>query len=286
MPMPSGLKQIPSEHNKEPKSKRSRDILAGFCCGLAIASEYSSGLIVVGLFVWLLATNRHRAFAFAVAALAPLMLIPLYSWACFGSPFVLAYSYQASFPEMQWGIYAIQWPDPVTAWNLLIPPTRGLFFWTPFLLMAGLGYYFIAVKRHGLFLLTYMVPLLHVVVISGRTWDWQAGFAFGPRLLAPMLPLLALPCALGARQWPKLGLTLAAYSILVTTLATLTDANPSTNYYNPLTQMHLPLFLKGEISVNLMTALGMSPFRSVGLYYTVVFLGILCLWERRPNAGN
>jgi hypothetical protein len=220
--------------------------------------------------------------AFCVAAIPPLLLIPAYSWACFGDPLTLPYSHQASFPAMREGLYAIKWPDPVTAFNLLFSPTRGLFFWTPFLVMAGFGYRTLFERMPRMFWLTYLIPLLQIVVISGRTWDWQAGPTLGPRLLAPMLPLLALPCALGVARWPRLGIGLAAYSILITTLATLTDACPSGEIYNPLTELHIPLFLKGEFSPNLGMMLGLPPYASVALYYLILVAGAVWLWRRLP----
>lgn len=279
-------------------------LLAGHACGWALASEYSSGLVVVGLFVWMLSlsgtpssrpspplgervsTAWVKAMPFCVAAVPPLLLIPAYSWACFGNPFVLPYSLQASFPAMQEGVYAIKWPNPETAFNLLFTPARGLFFWTPFFVMAGFGYWQLIQKSRGLFWLTYLVPLLHIIVISGRTWDWPAGPAWGPRLLSPMIPLLALPCAYGLKRFPWMGLPLAVYSILVTTLATLTDACPPFNSHpNPLFDLNIPLFLKGEFSPNLGTALGLPPYVSVALYYVILMGGAWWLWRQLPEVG-
>ena len=232
--------------------------------------------------------------AFCLAAVPPLLLIPAYSWACFGDPFTLPYSHQASFPAMKEGLYAIKWPDPATAFSLLFSPTRGLFFWTPFLVMAGFGYRELFDRAPRLFWLMYLVPLLQIVVISGRTWDWQAGPTLGPRLLAPMLPLLALPCALGVARWPRLGALLAVYSIGIMTLATLTDACPSSEIYNPLTELHIPLFLKAEFSPNLGMVLGLPPYVSVALYYLILIAGVWWLWrlcgkpehEVRPGQGH
>lgn len=302
------------------------NLLAGFACGWALASEYSSGLVVVGLFLWMLSMMRNpspsiqvgrsvlsppgvgrgpsadavgtprptfaqrvsaewrKAIPFCLAAIPPLLLIPAYSWACFGDPFTLTYSYQASFPAMKEGLYAIKWPDAETAFHLLFSPARGLLFWTPFFLMAGLGYWQLIQKSRGLFWLTYAVPLLQIVVISGRTWDWPAGPAWGPRLLSPMIPLLALPCAFGVQKLPKLGFPLAVYSILVTTLATLTDACPSFNQHpNPLFDLNIPLFLKGEFSPNLGMVLGLPPYASVALFYAILIGGVWWLWRRLPK---
>jgi hypothetical protein len=259
------------------------DMLSGFACGWALASEYTAGIVIAGLFLWLASQGRRRAIPFCLAAVPPLLLIPLYSWACFGKPFILPYSLNACFPGMKQGIYAIKWPDPQTAYNLLFSPTRGLFFWTPFLLMAGPGYWKLARTNRRLFWLTYAVPLLQIILISGRTWDWQAGPTLGPRFLAPMLPLLALPCALGVRRFPRIGMALAAYSILITTLATLTDASPPASYYNPLTELHIPLLLRGELAPNLGTLMGLSAHVSVALFYVLLIGGITWLWRKLPK---
>ncbi|MCW5554784.1 MAG: hypothetical protein KIS67_21805 [Verrucomicrobiae bacterium] len=308
---------LPQERENRRKTWRSWfvanrwSLLAGHACGWALASEYSSGLIVVGLFLWLVSERRspnrrvpsgelqqadseigaptwwQRLLPSCVTAIPPLLLIPAYSWACFGNPFILPYSLQASFPAMQEGVYAIKWPNPETAFNLLFTPARGLFFWTPFFVMAGVGYWQLIQKSRGLFWLTYLVPLLHIIVISGRTWDWPAGPAWGPRLLSPMIPLLALPCAYGLKRFPWMGLPLAVYSILLTTLATLTDACPSyPTHPNPLLDLNIPLFLKGELSPNLGMALGLPPYASVALFYAILIGGIWWLWRRLPEEVN
>ena len=221
----------------------------------------------------------RRVIAFCAAALPPLLLIPLYSFLCFRNPFTLPYSLNASFPEMKQGLYAIKWPDAQTAYNLLLSPTRGLLFWTPFLAMAAFGYGMLFRLNRPLFWLTYAVPVLQIIVISGRTWDWPAGPSLGPRYLAPILPLLAVPCALGVQRFPRLGMLLAGYSILITTVATLTNACPPASYYNPLAELHNPSLLRGELCPNLGMLLGLSPHASVVLYYGILALGIAWLWR-------
>jgi hypothetical protein len=254
--------------------------LAGFCLGLALASEYTAGLVVAALGVYVVWMRRPGLGWFILGTIPPLLLIPAYSWATVGSPFALPYTYQASFPAMKEGLYAIGWPDGQTAFNLLFSPARGLIFWSPFLMMAGLGYPALFRRSAWFFWFTYAVPLLQVVVISGRVWDWTAGPAFGARLLAPMIPMLALPCAVGFQKYPRLGILLASYSILITTLATITDACPDDSIYNPLTELHLPKLLRGEFSYTLGTEVfGLPPWLSVALYYGLLVGGIAWLWR-------
>jgi hypothetical protein len=193
---------------------------------------------------------------------------------------------------MKEGLYAIKRPDVENLGRLLIGPTRGLVFWTPFLVMAGFGWVWMAKERPRWLWLTYAVPVLHALVISGRTWDWQAGFTISARYMAPILPLLALPCAIGTQRWPRLGATLAGVSIALMTLATITDACPDYSIYNPLTELHIPKFLRGEFSYTLGTEVfGLNPWVSVGLYYAMLIGGIAWLWrlagqaDRQAGAG-
>lgn len=302
-----------------------RMALAGLCLGLALASEYTAGIVVVALVAYVVVREwrenrgeksevrsqksegmqgsagatpyRKRSrlsplvprplLWFLLAAIPPLLLIPAYSWATIGNPFQLPYSYQASFPQMSEGLYAIKWPDLENLGRLLIGPTRGLVFWTPFLVMAGFGWWWLAEERPRWLWLTYAVPLVHALVISGRTWDWQAGYTLSARYMAPILPLLALPCAIGTQRWPKLGGALAIISIAMMTLATITDACPDYSIYNPLTELHIPKFLKGEFSYTLGTEVfGLPPWASVAVYYALLIGGLAWLWRLTGKADK
>ena len=286
---------FPHPHSPPPLSRASHrepwlgsirwryDVVAGAACGLAVASEYTAGLVAMGLFLWLTAIDRRRAWPFMVGAFPLLLLIPAYSWTCLGTPFVLPYSATVAYPEMRQGLYAIRWPDPETALRLLFSPSRGLCFWSPFLLLALAGYVRLVKLSGKLFWLCYLVPLLQVVIISGRVWDWQAGPAFGARYLAPALPLLALPCALGLLRFPRTGGTLAILSVGMVSFATLTGACLPASFGNPLVERNLPAFLKGEFCPNLGTVLGLPGFASVALYYLMLTWGLSCLWRSMPK---
>lgn len=264
---------------------RFRDLLAGFSCGWALASEYTAGIVILGIAAWLISLSPRRIIAFGIGGALPLALIPMYSWACFGNPFLIGYRLSSSFPEMKDGLYSITSPNFNTAFNLLLSPTRGLFFWTPFLLMAVAGYYTLAACSSRLFWLTYITPLIHAVIISGRSFDWQAGPTLGPRYMAPILPFLALPCAVGVLRFPKVGVALAACSIGVTSLATLTDAAPNPGLRNPLVELHIPLFLNTEFSPNLGILSGLPGYLSVLLYYILLVGGIGWVWRLLPKDG-
>ena len=261
-----------------------RSMLAGFACGLSIASEFSSGIMAIGIMFWGILIKQNKCVPVVISATIPLMLIPIYSWACFGNPFTLAYSYQATFTEMKEGIYAIKWPDGATALKLLFTPSRGLLFWTPFLAMSIVGYSGIWREHRNLFWYALSMPVLQILIISGRVWDWPAGPTLGPRLLAPLLPWIALPCAYGVVRMTKIGMLLGTHSIAITTLATITDACPSFDQHaNPLISLHIPSMLQGEISYNLGLVVGMPPQISCMFYYAVIILYVHRLWKWRDT---
>ena len=259
-----------------------RMVLAGVCAGLALASEFSSGLVVMGFVGYVCVRRQGGVQPFVMGMLPPLLLIPIYSWLTIRTPFAIPYSYQATCLAMNEGLYAIKMPDFENLWRLLFSPTRGLVFWTPFLLLAIPGMLRLPSTCPGSQWLFYYIPLLHCLVISGRVWDWEAGPTLSARYFAPILPLLAILCALGVERWPRLGLVLGMYSIGIVTFATLTDACPGGYLYNPLLQLHLPLFLHGELSPNVGMILGLPPYASVALYYAIVVSGMWWLWRRLP----
>ncbi len=233
-------------HRQAGKSRM--DLLAGFAAGTALASEYTAGIVVVLIVLWLGSVTLRRAPVFCLSSIPPLSLIPIYSLLTLGTPLELPYSYQASFVAMKEGLYAIKWPNAETAYELLFGSSRGLFFWNPFCLLSCVGFARLVNTSIRLFWLTYACFLLQVPVISGRVWDWNAGPCFGPRCLAPVIALLVVPCALGAERLRRTGVVLAAYSISVTTLATLSNSSFSETWRTPFSRS-LFLWLKGQISI-------------------------------------
>ena len=102
--------------------------------------------------------------------------------------------------------------------------------------------------------------------MSARTWHWPAGPTLRPRYLAPIsYPPISYPCPpcrarLGLQRFPCLGMALAIYSILITTVATLTNAFPQfPGHPNPLFDLHIPMLLEGQLAPNLGTVTACHP---------------------------
>jgi hypothetical protein len=277
------------ERNEQTTSMPSkvRMMLAGACCGLSLASEYTSGLVVIALAGYVMLRRFYGLRYFVLGASLFVTAIPVYSWITIQSPLSLPYSYQAVFPQMKQGLYAIKWPDTEVMLKLLFSPSRGLFYLFPFLSLAVLGYVALYRRSNSAFCFLYGVPLMLLIVISGRTWDWKAGICFGPRYLSPILPMLLLPCALAVSRWPKTAVLLAAYTIASTSLVSLTDACPDYDNDNPLVETNIPDLFEGRFSYNLGMVLGLSNLEGAIVYLFFLLISFACLWQiAKGTVGN
>ena len=246
---------------------------AGFCCGIVLAGEYTAGIILTSIFLWVLKSQKSRALYFCLGALPWVFTIPAYSWLCLGTPFELPYSYQASFPAMEEGLYAIKLPNAEIAWRLLFGPMRGWFFWSPFLLMAVPGFVYFQRNFPVLASVTYVLVMVQIIVISGRVWDWQAGWTIGPRYFSPILPWIAMPAVIAFSKHKRMGCFLGILSLLATGMASLVDGTPKYIYKNPLFERHFPALWQGECTFNLGSVIGIGdPWSLIPL---LVYCGII-----------
>jgi hypothetical protein len=112
-----------------------------------------------------------------------LVLAGLANWLRFGSLIETGYGEEAS-----------RFISPLLGGlrGLLLSPGRSLFLFAPIALLGIL-----AVRRltAPALLLCLATPLVHVLVIA-RWHSWPGGASWGPRLLLPVLPLLAAPAVL------------------------------------------------------------------------------------------
>jgi hypothetical protein len=98
--------------------------------------------------------------------------------------------------------------------NFLFSVRKGLFFWSPILILSVAGLAMLLKRDLFLGLLTCIVLFLHVYICSSW-WSWWFGGSFGSRPIVDFLPLFAIPLCLIIR-WSisKLGWFLCSVIIL------------------------------------------------------------------------
>lgn len=207
---------------------RERPFVAGLLLGATIAIKDQAllpALVVVGFAVRRLGWTR-------AARLAP--------------GFVLA---GAGFVVRNIFLYGSGWFDFPQAFRagslidgsigLLIDPARGLVFFAPIVLLAFAGLFARPEERS---VVTGAAACFLVYFLLNAAWiDWRGGSSFGPRLLVPVLPLLAIPVGLlwrGAGERRAVRIMVALVAAFGFAIEAVAISSPFRTFWSPtLTQL-------------------------------------------------
>ena len=98
-----------------------------------------------------------------------------------------------------------------------------------------------------------IIPAYYLLLNSSYVY-WEGGWSYGPRQMAPALPLLALalaPLWIAAGRPGRYGLAaICACGIGVTLIGVSTTPQPPSIYDRPFRQLWWPAFLDGDLSLN------------------------------------
>jgi hypothetical protein len=222
---------------REARSRHTLAVVAGSgaLAGLALLSKsvfiVLFPLLAVGVIVSAPAAERvRRGMAFLAGWLAPAGMWLAFEITRFGRPFS---SYQGEHFNH----------SPLDGlWRLLVGPNKGLLVYFPLALLAVQGIRVLARKDGGLAAAASSF-VAFLVVATAAWWSWDGAAGWGPRLLVPIVPLLASLAALTASAWPAfLVRTLLAAGIGINALGALQPDGPTTWYYSilpkkPLTEV-------------------------------------------------
>jgi hypothetical protein len=195
--------------------------IAGLMIGYAITTEYPllfTG-VVLGIYVMSRAwRDWRRPLVYAGAVAIGTIPLAIYDKWAFGSWTHVAY---ADLPRHQSGFFGIRPPGFETFITLLFS-SRGLLILSPVLIMGGIGTVMLYRRgRRAEALVIAGVALAYLAYNSGYYLPFGGGTP-GPRFLTTMLPFLAVPIALTWRRFPAQTLALAAISIVIFGLVTIT----------------------------------------------------------------
>lgn len=261
--------------------------LVGFLLGLSLLTEYTVALIIgaIGLYaLWILRRHPRGLAGLCAAAAVPVIGLFAYNSAAFGGALDTGYSHDFCWSAAQAAGYAgFTYPRLGPLWDLTIGPYRGVFFQSPFLLLALPGAYLMA--RKGLRLeaaLCLFTSAAFVLAISAY-WGWNGGRVDGPRYLVPVVPFLAFPIVFylewARRRWAAAALAgvAAAASIFVTWALFLGgELFPISWLRNPLFDYSLPALAGNHIAPNAGFFFGLSGW--ISLLPLVLLLLLIVLW--------
>jgi hypothetical protein len=233
-------------------------IAAGIAAGIALSCFYVCALAAAILAVVTFLRSRRAAVSFVVG-IAPFgVLMAIYQWLCFGSPFRTSMEASTRFTEKGLLFGVIRMPSINALYGITFSPYRGLFFVSPVLLLAFVG--FVAMKRNREFWSLTAIVTAFIMVIASFN-GWNGGFAFGPRYLVPIIPLLGIPM-MAARLRP-LWILAAIVSVGLNFIATATDPMPSPEIQHPVSRYLVPAFFTGHIGEKTRQEIGWFETQSV-----------------------
>lgn len=249
--------------------------LAGFALGLAVVFEYPTALVSLLLAGYALQHLGPRQTLNVVAGAVPALAIVLaYNYAAFRNPLSTGYScYETIYKNQECqGIGGFTWPPKASAVSgMSLSRYRGLFFLSPFLLLAFPGYVLWLLKKRTEWptLLTALgVPVVFFFAISCY-WGWFGGQVAGPRYITPLVPFLALPIIFVLdRLNDRFGRTalyaLGAMSLLNVWVETIGGrAFGWTSIHDPLFTYNFPQLFQGQVPLNLGIFMGLGGWRSL-----------------------
>lgn len=188
---------------EERASSLARSLAAGLSLGLAVVARPTSVLFAAALPGALFLLDRHRrreAIVIGAGAAVPILGLMLYNQLHFGAPVAGGY-----------GEHASRFVTPFFEGlaGVTISPSRGLFIYSPALVVALLGAFAlpraIAGQRERALVIGLGLGALATIALYAKWKWWWGGASYGPRLLCEALPALALLFAIGARdraRWP------------------------------------------------------------------------------------
>jgi hypothetical protein len=261
-----------------------RDMLAGLAAGFAVASEYPAILPGAAIGLYLATLDVRRMWRYGLATLPAAALILVNNYAISGSPFKLSYGSNPLFPELAATTgYGFSMPEAGAIRGLLWGEYRGLFFWSPVLLMSLPGFYYMFRKDRGIAIMA-LIGCLLILLQAAAFYTWFGGNAIGPRYLAPVLPFVGLATAYGIERWPEPGLVLGLISVGLMLGVTAIAIDPPGDLLTPLQSYYLVRFHENRFAENLGTLLGAPLWLSL-----IVPLGFPIIaawhWLKEPAAS-
>lgn len=250
----------------------------GFAAGAAVLADYQAAFAGIPLAVYILWHRLRepggiKGVALAAAGAAvPIAVLLAYHATAFGGPFTTGYHASETFAHFhQRGFLGLDRFRPEALVGSTVAADNGLLFFSPFLALAGWGWWRLARDgRQWIAGVTAAVVLIYLAFISSIAF-WRGGWQLGPRYVTAMLPFAMVPVAAGIagadRRWWTRGIArgLIAVAVIIYVMSAAQFPHFPEKFENPLFELTFRLW--GD---------GMAPYSGGWL------IGLRGLWAQLP----
>jgi len=211
---------------------------AGIALAYAVLTKPTNAVMAPAFAFYLIALCRRQklsgrgAFLVFIRFAIPLVVCVLFlawlNWIRFGSIGESGYNPQMFTHPLWSGLY-----------GLLLSPTKGLVFYAPLVLLAPAGLWLMS-KKYKAEAATILLLCISYLIINAKFFQWAGGWCWGPRYLAPVLPLLMPPivwAGSAARPWRYLGVTLFIIGLGINALGVIISEDA---YRGTIMHIYLP----------------------------------------------
>jgi len=248
--------------------------LAGFLLGFALFTEYTAAPVItaIGLYgLWQMRRMRREGAGLVLAGLVPVIGLLAYNYATFGNPLDTGYSHDFCWSAAQGqGFAGFTFPQLGPLWDLTFGSYRGLFYMSPFLLLAVPGLAALFRRGNRLEALLCAVIGAGFILVISAYWGWNGGRVEGPRYLVPVVPFLAFPILFFLERLPVrsaawlLVLGCGAWSVFATWAEFLGGSLfPVSWWTDPIFRYSLPMLRSNDIAPNAGFLLGLRGWQSL-----------------------
>ncbi|MEW6557245.1 MAG: hypothetical protein AB1349_07815 [Elusimicrobiota bacterium] len=220
--------------------------LSGLICGLAIISEYTVLPVIFFIFVYIFFTNRRQTGIFVISIIPFILLNMVYNKICFDNFFTIGYCYEfwKSFnTEMSKGLFGISRFSFSNFYQITVSPYRGLFFYSPWLVLTFFGIKKFYKNFRQEFIL-FSAIVIYFFILGASYWSPCGGTIVGPRILVPMLPFFIVFA--GFVTTKLLLACFVVFSFLIIFSVVLTNIHLNQFELNPILNNVVPSVLSGD----------------------------------------